>query len=67
MGFFKSVEAAYEYVDDLEALHADPSRRDIAWKLGIDSDVADETVRCVEVRNWIHKVVLPYHQARHAK
>jgi GMP synthase (glutamine-hydrolysing) len=59
MGFFADVAAAESYVEQLEALHQDPSRRDIAWRLGIDSDVMDATVRRVEVRNWIDAQVLP--------
>ena len=59
MGFFADVEAACDYVDKLETLHEDPSRRDIAWLLGIDDDVMNDDVRQVEVRNWIEHLVLP--------
>ena len=64
MGFFRDKDAVASYVADLEALHADPSRKDLSWKLGFDADVMDETVRCIEVRNWIHKIVMPYHRQR---
>jgi GMP synthase (glutamine-hydrolysing) len=46
-------------VDKLEALHQDPTRKDLAWLLGIDDDVMNEDVRRVEVRNWIELLVLP--------
>ena len=59
MGFFADVEAARNYVNKLETLHQDPSRRDIAWLLGIDDDVMNDDVREVEVRNWIEHLVLP--------
>jgi GMP synthase (glutamine-hydrolysing) len=59
MGFFRDVEAAQDYVDKLEALHQDPSRKDIAWLLGIDQDVMNEDIRQVEVRNWIDRLVRP--------
>ena len=59
MGFFADVEAAEDYVNKLETLHQDPTRRDIAWLLGIDDDVMNEDVRQVEVRNWIEHLVLP--------
>ena len=59
MGFFKDLEAAQDYVDKLEALHQDPTRKDIAWLLGIDQDVMNEDIRQVEVRNWIEHQVLP--------
>ena len=59
MGFFADTEAARDYVNKLETLHQDPSRRDIAWLLGIDDDVVNDDVRQVEVRNWIAHQVLP--------
>ncbi len=59
MGFFADREAALDYVAKLEALHQDPSRRDLAWLLGVDADVMNEDVRLVEVRNWIDRLVLP--------
>ena len=59
MGFFKDLEAAQDYVDKLEALHQDPSRRDLAWLLGLDEDVMNEDIRVAEVRNWIEHQVLP--------
>lgn len=64
LGFFQSEPAAREYVDLLEALHEDHSRKDIAWQLGIDADVMNEDVRLIEVRNWINRLVLPEMQLR---
>ena len=58
-GFFADRTAALDYVDKLEALHQDPSRKDLAWLLGVDDDVMDENKRLVEVRNWIERLVLP--------
>ena len=58
-GFFKTEQAAREYVELLETLHEDPSRKDIAWLLGIDADVMNEDVRLTEVRNWVHRLVIP--------
>jgi GMP synthase (glutamine-hydrolysing) len=59
LGFFKDREAGERYVDQLEVLHQDPSRKDVAWLLGIDDDVMNEDVRLAEVRNWIERLVLP--------
>ena len=59
LGFFRDREAAESYVGLLEALHQDPSRRDIAWLLGIDADVMNEDVRVAEVRNWLQHLVIP--------
>ena len=63
MGFFADVEAACDYVNKLETLHQDPSRRDLAWLLGIDGDIMNEDVRQAEVRNWIEHLVLPRKRA----
>ncbi|SVE16893.1 uncharacterized protein METZ01_LOCUS469747 [marine metagenome] len=52
------VDAA-NYVTRLEALHQDPTRKDLAWQLGIDSDLMNADVRTLEVRNWIEQLVLP--------
>ncbi len=59
-GFFQNLEAAQNYVDLLESLHQDPSRKDIAWLLGIDDDVMNADIRLTEVRNWITQLVLPH-------
>ena len=40
-------------------LHSEPTRKDLAWQLGIDSDVMNVDVRTLEVRNWIEQLVLP--------
>jgi GMP synthase (glutamine-hydrolysing) len=58
-GFFEDRPAAERYVALLEQLHAEPGRTDLAWLLGIDADVMDPTVRQVEVRNWIERLVIP--------
>ena len=65
LGFFRDRDAAERYVNLLETLHQDPSRKDIAWLLGIDEDVTNEDVRLTEVRNWIEQLVIPAKQRRH--
>jgi GMP synthase (glutamine-hydrolysing) len=60
LGFFKNRSAGEKYVELLEALYEDPKgNRDIAWMLGIDSDVMSDEVRLCEVRNWIQHLVIP--------
>lgn len=59
LGFFQDTDAAQAYVDQLESLYQDPSRKDIAWRLGIDDDVMNKDVRQAEVRNWIEELVIP--------
>jgi GMP synthase (glutamine-hydrolysing) len=65
-GFFRDREQALAHVALLEALHQEPTRKDLAWALGIDSDVLDFDVRTREVRNWIEQLVLPTRQRRRA-
>lgn len=45
------------FVQDLRALHADPSRRDIAWRYGLGDDVLDAKVREREFANWLSQKV----------
>ena len=59
LGFFKDMDAADMFVNDLEALHQDPSRTDLSWRYGIDEDVMNEDIRLREVRNWIEQQVVP--------
>ena len=59
LGFFNDRDAGEAYVALLETLHQDPSRADIAWRLGIDDDILNVDVRRREMKNWITKLVLP--------
>ncbi len=58
-GLFADREAGETYVQRMEALHRDPRRKDLAWALGVDDDVMDASVRCIEVVNWIEHLVKP--------
>ncbi len=58
-GFFTDLDAAQNYVDQLEALFQDPARKDISWLLGIDDDVMNPDIRQAEVRNWVEQLILP--------
>jgi GMP synthase (glutamine-hydrolysing) len=59
LGFFADREAGLAYVAELEALHREPGRGDLAWRLGIDEDVMDQDVRQLETRRWLERLVLP--------
>lgn len=52
-GTFQSPGAADHYIEDLEALHADPTRTELAAKLEVGPDLLDEDLRTIEVRNWL--------------
>lgn len=66
LGFFADMKSADQYVDDLETLHINPSRYDIAWRLGLDADVMDENIRHCETRNFLKYLALPYKLALEA-
>ncbi len=59
LGFFIDGDQCDTYVAQLEALHQDPKRFDLAWALGIDDDVMREEVREREIANWMIHQVLP--------
>jgi GMP synthase (glutamine-hydrolysing) len=58
-GTFRDAAAVQSWAQELEALAADPARRDIAWRLAIDRDVLDPALRRAEVRNWLEQLVRP--------
>jgi GMP synthase (glutamine-hydrolysing) len=41
------------YANQVDALHREPKRRDLAWQLGLDEQVTDERLRLAEMRNFI--------------
>ncbi len=58
-GFFAGEADASAYVAALKALHADPERRDLAWRLGLDAQVTQFSARSIELRNFIERLVRP--------
>lgn len=48
----------------VDALAAEPDRRDLLWRLGLDDEVADRTRRTTEIRNFIERLVTPVRQQR---
>jgi len=62
--FFANMDDAQSFVDKLEGLHQDPSRKDLAFQLGIDADIMDPNIRQAEVRNWINQLVVPHAAGR---
>jgi GMP synthase (glutamine-hydrolysing) len=58
-GFSRTEVDARAVAEDLIALHADRSRRDIAWRMGIDDEILDDSRRLTEIRNWMERRVKP--------
>jgi GMP synthase (glutamine-hydrolysing) len=63
-GFFRSGADGEAYARDLVTLDDDPSRTDIAWRFGLNSEVLDPHKRTTEIRNWINHQVLPMRSQR---
>ena len=57
-GFFADRAAIAAYNEKLEALHADRTRGDLAWQLGVDADILDDRRRAAEIIAWIEHQVL---------
>jgi GMP synthase (glutamine-hydrolysing) len=60
MKFFTRDPDYYKWIEDLQELHNDPSRKDLRWQLGVDDDLLLDHVRLAEPANWITHQVLPY-------
>jgi GMP synthase (glutamine-hydrolysing) len=58
-GIFADAADAADFLRQMEALHADRSRADLAYRLAVGAAVLDERVRTCEVRNWLHRLVKP--------
>ena len=52
-GLARDEEAIDGYGRHLDALDADPDRRDLAWQLGLDAEVIDKKRRRLEIGNFL--------------
>lgn len=53
-----------EQADLVEALHREPGRRDLAWRLGLDDQVTDDGKRRTEIANFIEALAIPTRNGR---
>jgi GMP synthase (glutamine-hydrolysing) len=63
-GFFAHAEAAGQHAGELETLHADRQRHDLAWRHGLDAELLDDQRRLLEIENWLNASVRPAQAAR---
>lgn len=63
-GPFQDLDQLKAHAEDLKTLQKDPSRKDIAWRLGYDADVLEPSRRLTEIRNWLEKLVQPFMSKR---
>ena len=40
---------------DFRTLHAEPERRDLAWRYGIGPEILDPVRRTAEIGNWLRE------------
>lgn len=55
---------AEQHATLVDALHAQPERRDLAWRLGLDEQVTDPCKRMTELRNFLRHLARPIRSAR---
>jgi GMP synthase (glutamine-hydrolysing) len=57
-GFFADHDELATYSDKLAALATHPARADLAWQLGIDTDILNDAQRRAEIIAWINRAIL---------
>jgi GMP synthase (glutamine-hydrolysing) len=63
-GLARSPTDVESYAKDIDDLHQEPERRDLAWRLGLNEQVTNEHRRRVELRNFIAHLVKPKRSER---
>ena len=63
-GLFKDAVAQAGTVRDLEALHDDRGRKDLAWRYGLGREILDDDLRLTEIRNFLNHRMRPEHSRR---
>ncbi|KAA2212535.1 glutamine amidotransferase-related protein [Teichococcus oryzae] len=58
-GLARDGDAVERHAAKIEALAADPGRRDLAWQLGLDRQVTEAALRRTELRNFIRHLAEP--------
>lgn len=58
-GLARNGDDVEEHARLIDALHAQPERTDLAWRLGLDREVTDGARRVGELRNFIVRLVQP--------
>jgi GMP synthase (glutamine-hydrolysing) len=63
-GLARTETEVEDYAVELEALHREPARRDLAWRLGLDQEVTEPSRRVVEIRNFIEQLARLHQSVR---
>jgi len=59
-GMFRDSAALSAFAADLNALQANPADAPLLWKYGLGPAMRSETLRLLEIRNWLDTAVRPY-------
>jgi GMP synthase (glutamine-hydrolysing) len=62
--FFSEQKDLDRYAADIDLLQCDRARRDLAWRLGLNTEITDDRKRIREIINWISQQVIPNISAR---
>jgi GMP synthase (glutamine-hydrolysing) len=54
-GFGRNCAELVAMARDFRALHAEPERRDLAWRYGIGPEILDPFRRTIEIGNWLRE------------
>ena len=54
-GFGRDCAELVAMARDFRALHAEPERRDLAWRYGIGPEIVDPVRRTAEIGNWLRE------------
>ena len=58
-GMFRDGDALAAFATDLRHLQANPTDAPVLWKYGLGAGIHVETLRLLEIRNWLKAAVLP--------
>jgi len=57
-GYFQNHEDVANFVERLEIIYKNPTRKDLRWQHNIDYDVLTDSIRECEFVNWLNKQVI---------
>ena len=58
-GMFRDIHALQDFANELRVLQSNPADASMLWKHGLGPAMRSETLRLLEIRNWLQTEVLP--------
>ena len=59
-GMFRDMAALKEFANELRVLQSNPTDATLLWKYGLGSAMRSESLRMLEISNWLQTQVLPH-------